>query len=224
MKNLRNIKGPRKVNTHAIIGKIIIIIYKAPDSQTSQSTCRAKEIEIVHRSHSAREAKQNQTNMKNQGSPIKTIKSHDSVLLPLLCRGVFTAGLAPAMPFPTHTYKCVGGSRSRKSRSVARRRLASSSSLCREVIKIFRSLQHPLVPRRPIVHLRCEGPYGSVNSACKPAVHRRAVRSSECLEVVLETIQPVLYLLQSQYNYSITISEISMYCTVLLRFTRTAYY
>ena len=75
----------------------------------------------------------------------------------------------------------------------------------------------------PIVHLRCEGPYGSVNSECKPAVHRRAVRDSERLEVVLETIQPVLYLLQLQYNYSIIISEISMYCTVV-RFTRTACY
>ena len=30
--------------------------------------------------------------------------------------------------------------------------------------ELFRSLQHPLVPRRPIVHLRRKGPYGSVNS------------------------------------------------------------
>ena len=43
-----------------------------------------------------REAKQNETNKKNQGSPIKTIKSHDSILVPLLGRGVFTAGFAPA--------------------------------------------------------------------------------------------------------------------------------
>ena len=56
----------------------------------------------------------------------------------------------------------------------------------------FRSLQHPLVPRRRIVHLRSKGPYGSVNSECEPVVHRRAVRGSECLEVVLETIQSVL--------------------------------
>ena len=55
-------------------------------------------------------------------------KSHDSIPVPLLGRGVFTAGFAPARPFPTPTYKCVGGSRSRKSRLVARRRLASSSS------------------------------------------------------------------------------------------------
>ena len=41
--------------------------------------------------------------------------------------------------------------------------------------ELFRSLQHPLVPRRPIVHLRHKGPYGSVNSECEPVVHRRAV-------------------------------------------------
>ena len=54
---------------------------KAPDSQTSQATCQTKEIDRVHCSHSAREAKQNETNKKNQGSPIKTIKSHDSILV-----------------------------------------------------------------------------------------------------------------------------------------------
>ena len=32
--------------------------------------------------------KQNETNKKNQGSPIKTIKSHDSILVPLLGRHV----------------------------------------------------------------------------------------------------------------------------------------
>ena len=48
--------------------------------------------------HSTREAKQNETNKKNQGSPIKTIKSHgDSILVSLLGRGVFTAGFALAM-------------------------------------------------------------------------------------------------------------------------------
>ena len=56
----------------------------------------------------------------------------------------------------------------------------------------FPSLQHPLVPRRPIVHLRRKGPYGSVNSECEPIVHRRAVCGSERLEVVLETIHPIL--------------------------------
>ena len=56
----------------------------------------------------------------------------------------------------------------------------------------FRTLQHPLVPRRPIVHLRRKGPYGSVNSECEPIVHRRAVCGSERLEVVLETIHPIL--------------------------------
>ena len=39
---------------------------------------------------------------KNQGSPIKTIKSHDSILVPLLGRGVFTAGFAPARPYSTN--------------------------------------------------------------------------------------------------------------------------
>ena len=109
---------------------------KVPDSQTSQATYHTKEIGRAHRSHSTREAKQNKTNKENQGPPIKTIKSHDSILVPLLGRGVFTAGFAPAMPFPTHTYICVGGSRSRKSRLFARRRLASSSSWCQEVMNI----------------------------------------------------------------------------------------
>ena len=58
--------------------------------------------------------------------------------------------------------------------------------------ELFRTLQHPLVPRRPIVHLRRKGPYGSVNSECEPIVHRRAVCGSERLEVVLETIHPIL--------------------------------
>ena len=132
MINQREIKGPRKVNTHAIIGKKQKNY--APDSQTSQATCRAKEIDRAHRSHSTREAKQNKTNKKNQGSPIKTMKPHDSILVPLLGRGLFTPGFASAMPFPTHTYKCVGGSRSLKFRLVARRRLISSSSLCQEVM------------------------------------------------------------------------------------------
>ena len=71
---------------------------KSPDSQTSQATCQTKEIDRALRSHSTREVKQNETNKKNQGSPIKTIKSHDSILVPLLGRGVFTAGFAPPRP------------------------------------------------------------------------------------------------------------------------------
>ena len=96
----KEIKGPRKVNTHAIIGKENTPPQKnkAPDSQTSQATCQTKEIDRAHRSHSTREAKQNKTNKKNQGSPIKTIKSHDFILVPLLGRGVFTAGFAPPRP------------------------------------------------------------------------------------------------------------------------------
>ena len=85
-KNQREIKGPRKVNTHAIIGKEKKTPRKnkAPDSQTSQATCQTKEIDRAHRSQSTCEAKHNEMNKKNQGSPIKTIKSHDSILVPLL--------------------------------------------------------------------------------------------------------------------------------------------
>ena len=124
----------KKVNTHAIVGRKNNQKNKAPDSQTSQATCQTKEIYRVDRFHSTREAKQNYINKKNQRSPIKTMQSHEFILVPLLGRSVFTAGFAPAMPFPTHTYKCVGGSRSRKYRVVARRQLASSSSLCQEVM------------------------------------------------------------------------------------------
>ena len=105
MKNQSEIKGPRKVNTHAIIGRKQKQKNKAPDSQTSQATCQTKEIDRAHRSHSTREAKQNKTNKKNQGSPIKTIKSHDSILLG---RGVFTAGFAPAIVC-TYMYCCIYG-------------------------------------------------------------------------------------------------------------------
>ena len=88
-------KGPRKVNTHAIIGKEKKKTQKnkAPDSQTSHATCQTKEIDRAHRFHSTREAKQNKTNKKNQGSPIKTIKSHDSILVPLLGRVYSPPGL-----------------------------------------------------------------------------------------------------------------------------------
>ena len=88
-----------------------------------------------------------------------------------------------SLHIPTNV--CVGCSRSRMSRLVARRRLATSSSSCQEVTNLSAPLQHPLVPRRLIVHLRCKGPCGSVNSECEPVVHRRVVSGSECLEVVL---------------------------------------
>ena len=96
--NQSEIKGPREVNTQAIIGKEKKNPQKnkAPDSQTSQATCQTEEIDRAHRSHSTREAKQNKTKKRNQGSPIKKIKPHDSILVPLLGRGVFTAGFAPA--------------------------------------------------------------------------------------------------------------------------------
>ena len=131
---------------------------KAPDSQASQATCQTKEIDRTHRSHSTRKAKQNKTNKKDQGSPIETIKSHDSILAPLLGWGVFIDGFAPDMPFPTHTYKCVGGSRSRKSRLVARRRLASSSSLCQKAMNVSAPCNTPLchgAPPSPGLHRPC---------------------------------------------------------------------
>ena len=166
---------------------------KAPESQTLQATCQTTETGRAHRFHSTREAKQNKTNKKNQGSPIKTIKSHDSILVPLLGRGVFTAGFAPARPFPTPTYKCVGGSKIAKVSFGGTLFVGWPLFLpCARRSWFFRSLQHPLVPRRPIVHLRPKGPYGSVNSECEPVVHRRAVCGSERLEVVLETIHPIL--------------------------------
>ena len=109
MKNQRKMKEPRKVITNAIRNrKKKKQKNKVAGSPTSQATCQTKGIDKAHRSHSTREANQNKTNKKNQGSPIKTIKSHGSILVPLLGRGVFTAGFAPAIKFPTHTYKCVG--------------------------------------------------------------------------------------------------------------------
>ena len=114
---------------------------KAPDSQTSQAICRTHEINRAHRSHSTREAKQNKTHKNNKGLPIKTIKLHDSIPVP--------AGFAPAMAFPTHTYKCVGDSRSRKSRLVVPRRLASSSSMCQEVMNFPAPCNTPLCHGAP---------------------------------------------------------------------------
>ena len=86
MKNRKRNKRARKVNTNAIIAGGETQKNKAPDSQMSQATCRAKEIDRAHRSHSTREAKQNRINKKNQRSPIKTIKSHEILfcLVPLL--------------------------------------------------------------------------------------------------------------------------------------------
>ena len=76
-------------------------------------------------------------------------KWNDSILVPLLGRGVFTAGFAPPRPFPTPTYKCVGGSRPRESRLVARRRLASSSSLCQEAMNFSAPCNTPLCHGAP---------------------------------------------------------------------------
>ena len=110
---------------------------------------------------------------------------------PLLGRGVFTAGFAPPRPFPTPTYKCVGGSRSRESRLVARRRLASSSSLCQEVMNFSAPCNTPLCHGAPS-SIFAARVHTAVNSECEPVVHRRAVCGSELLEVVLETIYPIL--------------------------------
>ena len=154
------------------------------DSLTSQATCQTKEMDRAHRSHSTRrEAKQNKTNKNNQGSPIKTIKSHDSILVPILDRGVFTAEFAPARPFPTPTYKCVGGSRSRKFRLVARRRLASSSSLCQEVMNFSAPFNIPLCHGAPSsifparVHTALSTPNVSRLSTVEPSVAPNAWKS-----------------------------------------------
>ena len=90
-------------------------------------------------------------------------------------------------------YKCLGGSRSRKSRLVARRRLASSSSLCQEVMSVSAPCNTRLRHGAPSSIFACTDPYGSVNSECEPVVHRRAVCGSKRLEVVLETIHPILH-------------------------------
>ena len=73
-KQKRNKRTQKSQHTHAIVGKKKEK-NKTPDSQTSQATCQTKEIDKAHRSHSTRDAKQNKTSKKNQGSPIKTIKS-----------------------------------------------------------------------------------------------------------------------------------------------------
>ena len=51
--------------------------------------------------------------------------------------------------------------------------------------EFFRSLQHPLVPRRPIIHLRRKGPYGALStpnvsrlSTVEPSVAPNAWKSS----------------------------------------------
>ena len=66
MKNQKEIEGPRKKSTHTLIGNKQK--NKAPDSQTSQATCRTKEIGRAYRSHSTREAKQNKTRIKDYQS------------------------------------------------------------------------------------------------------------------------------------------------------------
>ena len=131
----------------------------------------------------ARPSKIKQTR-RIQGSPIKTIKSHDSILVPLLGRGVFTAGFAPPRPFPTPTYKCVGGSRSRESRLVARRRLASSSSLCQEVMNVSAPCSTLLCHGAPSsiftarVHTALSTPNVSPLSTVEPSVAPNAWKPS----------------------------------------------
>ena len=112
------------------------------------------------------------------------MKPHDSTLVPLLGRGVFTAGFAPARPFPTPTYKCVGGSRSRKSRLVARRRLASCSSLCQEVMNVSAPCNTPLCHGAlssifaARVHTALSTPNVSRLSTVEPSVAPNAWKSS----------------------------------------------
>ena len=112
-------------------------------------------------------------------------KSHDFILVPLLDRGVFTAGFAPARPSPTPTsYKCVRGSRSRKSRLVARRRLASSSSLCQEIMNFSAPCNTPLCHGAPSsifaarVHTALPTPSVSRLSTVEPSVAQNAWKCS----------------------------------------------
>ena len=82
--------------TIVVVVVVVFTLKAVPSRQSDVAGDTTKEIDRAHRSHSTREAKQNETNKKNQGSPIKTIKTHDSILAPLLGRGVFTAGFTPA--------------------------------------------------------------------------------------------------------------------------------
>ena len=110
-------------------------------------TCRAKEIDRAHCSHSTREAKQKKTNKKNQGSPIKS-RQYSRV-----CTG-------HVIPY-TYLQMCEG----LRIKKISFGRTSSAGLLFFLVPgghDFFRSLQLPLVPRRPIVHLRCKGPYDSL--------------------------------------------------------------
>ena len=144
MKNPREIKGPTKVNTHAIIGQPPQK-NKAPDSQTSQATCQTKEIDRAHRPHSTREAKQNKTNKNNQGSPtIKTIQSHDSILVPLTRPGCNHRRVCTGHAIPYTYLQMCGGLKTTK---VSFGRTSSAGLLFFLVPgghEFFRSLQHPL--------------------------------------------------------------------------------
>ena len=96
------------------------------------------------------------------------------------------------MPFPTHTYKCVGA---QDHESLVWSHVVGWPALlpCARRSWMFPLPSTPPCATAPhCLPLRCKGPYGSVNSKCGPVIHRRAVRGSERLEVVLERIQPVL--------------------------------
>ena len=88
------------------------------------------------------------------------------------------------MSFPTHAYKCVGGSRSRKSRLVARRQLASSSSLCQEVMNFLAPCNTPLCHGAPTsifaarVHTTLSTPNVRGLSTVEPSVAPNAWKSS----------------------------------------------
>ena len=88
------------------------------------------------------------------------------------------------MPFPTHTYKCVGDSRPRESRLVARRPLASSSSLCQEVMNFSTPCNTPLCHGTPSsifaarVHTALSPPNVSRLFTVEPSVAPNAWKSS----------------------------------------------
>ena len=78
----------------------------------------------------------------------------------------------------------MGGSRSRKSRLIARRRLASSSSLCQEVMNFYVPCNTPLCHRAPSsifaarVHTALSTPNVSRLSTVEPSVGPNAWKSS----------------------------------------------
>ena len=95
------------------------------------------------------------------------------------------------------------------SRLVARRRVASSYFLRLEVMPFSAPCDTPLCQGTPSpifaarVHTALFTP-----TKCKPVVHRRAVRGSERLEVVLETMKRFCFYNQCSYRKLLTSQKV----------------